>query len=501
LVLLAAIASQALAVEHPNILTIVADDLGYADMSFLPQSPDDVRTPGIDRLAGQGTYMSNAYATSPICSPSRCGLITGKYQQRWGNYWYGQGGLPPDQLTIAQALKQLGYFTKKIGKTHLNGGLAEHPLDHGFDEFLGFIHHTWDYIRLSQHDLAAYRKKADGKSLGILCVGPLQRGRGEEASFENGFTTEIFTDEAVRTIEASADRQQPFFIELEYNAVHMPTYVTHPDYARKVGVHQPAWDRDADRWEFPFWDPRDMPWSTWHRKWGHLGEVDPMGRKRYLAHLLAMDDGISRILDTLDKTDQRANTIVVFLSDNGGTINTYSNNSPLRGYKYMFGEGGVRIPLIVSWPGRLPQGESRTRLTSAMDVFPTLIELLGGELPANLDGRSLVGSLTSTPHDAGHDHLCFADGQGTWSVRQGDWKLINSKGWTHSNYELDDDNVARSTADYVYPEGLLLFNLKQDIGETRDLASKYPERVAAMTERYQQWRSQMGKPRKGKVKQ
>ena len=125
--------------EKPNILVIMVDDLGYADMSFLPQSPEDVETPHIDRLASEGTYFSNAYATAPICSPSRCGMITGRYQQRWGNYWYGQGGLPNEELTLAQILKGMGYITQKIGKTHLNGGPAEHPLDHGFDEHLGFL--------------------------------------------------------------------------------------------------------------------------------------------------------------------------------------------------------------------------------------------------------------------------------------------------------------------------------------------------------------------------
>ena len=483
---------------RPNIIVIVADDLGYADMSFLPKSPADVKTPGIDRIAKQGTYFSNAYATSPICSPSRCGLITGRYQQRWGNYWYGQGGLPKDQLTIPQALKKLGYFTKKIGKTHLNGGEAQHPLDHGFDEFIGFIHHTWDYIRLSQKDLEAYKKRANGKPLGILNVGPLERGKGKKASYDEGFTTRIFTDEAIKTIEAYETNDRPFFIELEHNAVHMPTYIAHPDYAKKAGYKQPVWDRSADKWAFPFWDPNDMSWTQWHKNWGHLGEVDPLGRKRYLANLMALDDGIIRVLDSLEKTGQRENTIVVFLSDNGGTINTYSNNTPLRGYKYMFGEGGVRIPIIVSWPGKLPQGQSRSGLASGMDVFPTVVELAGGDVPKNLDGRSLVASIKYKKQDKGHDHLCFADGKGTWSIRQGDWKLINSKGWIHTNYKLDKNNIASPTDEYVYPKGLLLFNLKNDIGETKDVAAAHSDRVARMKALYESWRGQMGEPRRGR---
>jgi arylsulfatase B len=488
------------AAARPNVIVIVADDLGYADLSFLPHSPRDVKTPAIDQLAKEGTYFSNAYSTSPICSPSRCGLITGRYQQRWGNYWYGQGGLPKDQLTLPQALKKLGYSTKKIGKTHLNGGEAQHPLDHGFDEHLGFIHHTWDYIRLSQKDVEAYKKRADGKGLGILNVGPLERGKGEAVSYEKGFSTKIFTDEAVKSIRAGNGREKPFFIELEYNAVHMPTYVADPDYARKAGYEQPVWDREAAKWEFPFWDPRQMAWDVWHRKWGHLGEVDPLGRKRYLANLMALDDGIARLLKVLEETGQRKNTLIVFLSDNGGTINTYANNTPLRGYKYMFGEGGVRIPLIVSWPGRLPQGQKRAGLTSAMDVFPTVLELVGGKPPANLDGKSLRSRITGQDAGAGHDHICFTDGKKTWSIRQGDWKLISSPGWDHTNYRLTKDNIAESTGNYLYPAGLQLFNLKNDIGETQNLADQHPKRVAKMQGLYDTWREQMGKPRSGKVK-
>lgn len=484
--------------QRPNVIVIVADDLGYADMSFLPQSPTDVNTPGIDRLAASGTYFTNGYATAPICSPSRAGLITGRYQQRWGNYWYGQGGLPKSELTIAHALKNLGYFTQKIGKTHLNGGPAQHPLDHGFDEFLGFIAHTWDYVRLNQLDVDAYRARAQGSEfgskLGILNVGPLHRGRDEKVSYEDGFTTEIFTDEAVNTIQEGEHSEKPFFVELEYNAVHMPTYVTHPEYAKRVGLEQEEWDREAEEWDFPYWDPQKISWGAWHKKWGHLEEVDPQGRKRYLANLLAMDDGIAKILDSLEATGQRQNTIVVFLSDNGGTINTYSNNTPLRGYKYMFGEGGIRVPMIVAWPDHLPAGKQNSALVSAIDIFPTILELAGSDAtPTNLDGRSLVETINTDQSVAAHDHLCWARSKrdDTWVVRSGKWKLIHSKGWIHSNYALDEEGLASSAPDYDYPEGTLLFDLGNDIGETKNLAAEHPDVVSAMTRFYKKWQAEM----------
>ena len=496
----AALCSSAAELSKPNIIVIVADDLGYADMSFLPQAPKDVNTPAIDRLAKAGTYFSDAYSTSPICSPSRAGLITGRYQQRWGNYWYGEGGLPLSEFTIPIALKKLGYTTAKIGKTHLNGGEAQHPLDHGFDSFLGFIHHTWDYIRLSREDVKAYEKRTGGGKLGILNVGPLERNRGEPVSYEDGFTTKIFTDEAVGIIEKHQKSDAPFFIQLEHNAVHMPTYITDPGYAKKAGFEQPDWDRKADRWEFPFWEPKEMDWNTWHTKWGHLGEVDPLGRKRYLANLMALDDGIASILDVLKETGQANNTIVVFLSDNGGTINTYSNNTPLRGFKYMFGEGGIRIPLIISWPGQLQVGETKNPLASAMDVFPTLLDLLGEEIPKDLDGRSLVPHVKGTGKGTVRDHLCWSDGRGTEVVRRGDWKWVRSEGWTHSNYRLDENGIAHPAPDITYPKGELLFNLSEDIGETANVAAEHPEIVSQLRKVYVEWRKQMGEPRKAKKK-
>ena len=166
----------------------------------------------------------------------------------------------------------------------------------------------------------------------------------------------------------------------------------------------------------------------------------------------------------------------------------------------MFGEGGVRIPLIVSWPGHLPESETRSRVVSGMDVFPTVVRLAGGDPAPDLDGRVLLPKLASKPIDAVHDHLCFSDGKGTWSIRQGDWKLISSPGWNHLSYRLDAQNIAHRADDVVYPAGLVLFNLKDDIGETMDLAPKYPERVQAMKALYEAWRAKMGKPVSGKVK-
>ena len=346
---------------------------------MIGDAPADVHTPAIDRLVARGVSFSNAYATAPICSPARVGLATGRYQQRWGNYWYGEGGLPNGIATIASTLRDLGYATKKVGKNHNNGGPAAHPLDHGFEEFLGFNHHTHDYLRLSEKDLAAYQRLT--KQLGILEVGPLERDRGETVSLENSYTTEVFTDEAIEFIERDPDGR-PFYLHLSHNAVHMPTYVGHPDYLERFGVPQPVWDRDADHWEFPFWDPRHGNWREWHENWGHLGAVDPYGRRRYLLQLAVLDDNIGRLMAALESSGQLDNTIIVFLSDNGGELNTYSNNRRLAGAKYMFGEGGIRIPMVLAYPRRVTAGIRRDDLVSTMDIFPTLLELVGGKAQA-----------------------------------------------------------------------------------------------------------------------
>ncbi len=485
------------AAQRPNVVVIVADDLGYADLSFLAQAPADVRhygTPHLDKLAASGTYFTDAYATAPICSPSRCGLITGRYQQRWGNYWYGEGGLPRGETTLPQALKSLGYATKKIGKTHLNGGPVEYPLDHGFDEFLGFMHHTWDYIRLSQKDVDAYRAKGV-KNFGCQVIGPLLRGEDrEQVSYEDAFSTEVFTDEAIEYVTRQRG-DRPFFLELEYNAVHAPTYVVPQRYAQKVGMPYLPFDRQTEKWRFPYWEPTDEPHTRFHKRWGHLGAVDPHGRKAYLAQLIALDDNIGRLLTTLDKAGLRDNTLVIFLSDNGGTINMYANNAPLRGYKYMFGEGGIRIPLIVSWPKRLPVAGRSSALVSAMDVYPTVMNLVGGQVAPNLDGKNLV-PLLKQEETRQHETLCWSNGRDKWVIRHGDWKLCNNAGWDHAAFKIVN-GACVSTENDVYPMGTLLFNLKQDIGETEDLSQQYPDKVQELTQRYHKWRSRMSDPRSG----
>jgi arylsulfatase B len=463
--------------EKPNVLVIVADDLGYSDLSFLPYASKDVHTPNIDKIADTGVFFTEAYCTAPICSPSRVGLLTGRYQQRWGNYWDGEGGLLANEITLPQLLKQQGYHNVKIGKTHLNGGPVQNPLDHGFDEFLGFIDHTWDYLRLSQKDIEEYGTENAKRAH----IGPLLHNR-EKTSFKDNFTTDIFTQKAVEEILNKTE--MPLYIELEYNAVHHPTYVCHPDYLEKYGIEQ-----------FPFWDPEVEPYYKWHQKWGHLNEVDPDGRKRYLLQLEVMDNGVGEILDALEKEDELKNTIIVFLSDNGGTINTYAQNHPLNGFKYMFGEGGIRIPIIISYPPKIKEKRSLNQMVSAMDILPTIMELVGGSTPENIDGKSLWPLINNG--EKIHDNLVWSNGRDSWVVRQGSWKLAHNIAWVHNTYELEGGVASPTDEKYVYPDGILLFNLENDIGETKNLANENPEKVSELEEIYKEWRSKMSDPRTG----
>ncbi len=463
--------------DKPNILLIVVDDLGYSDLSFLPYASEDVKTPNIDRIAKNGVFFTNAYATAPICSPARAGLLTGRYQQRWGNYWYGEGGLPAGEKTIPQFLNKAGYYTVKIGKTHLNGGPVEHPLDHGFQEFLGFLDHTWDYLRLSQSDVDYYGEKNAKKAH----IGPLLNGRDSQ-SFKNTFTTDLFT---ARTLEVLRKKtKKPFFIQLSYNAVHHPTYVGHPDYLEKYGLEQ-----------FPFWDPKKESYQSWHRKWGHLGKIDPDGRKRYLLQLEVLDNGIGKILDELESSGTLENTIIICMSDNGGTINTYARNNTLNGYKYMFGEGGIRIPLLISFPKKMESHRVLDQTVSAMDILPTLLESAGQNLPENLDGKSLWPLIEE--NGPGHDKLVWSNGRDSWVVRQGDWKLAHNIGWVHNTYKLQGEIAKPSDTAYKYPDGIQLFDLSKDLSETTNLKKENPKKVAELTQIYEAWRTEMSDPRTG----
>ncbi|MFC1739604.1 sulfatase [Planctomycetota bacterium] len=461
--------------RQPNILVIVTDDQGYADLSVNGYMTDG-QTPNMDRLAHSGFRFTNGYCTSPICSPARAGILTGLYQERWGNYYYGQGGLPQRYITIPEYLRAAGYRTVKVGKS--NFGVLENtpgttdeeiladeefPLNHGFEEFLGFCHCCHDYLRLSQAEL----DKLGAENAQDAFVGSLWRNREREDFHEN--LTNVLTDETIRQIQKKED-DRPFFIQLCYNAVHHPIYQAPDKYLKMFGLEK-----------YPEWDPAKESWSSYHlREWWPVDRKSPELRKYYLASLMCLDDDIGRLLDALEAEGLREDTLILFHSDNGGAQNTGARNTPLFGHKYMLGEGGIRVPYVISWPGQIPAGKVCDDMVSALDIAPTCVAAAGmkQDEKQQFDGINLLPLLTGEVKRWPRRKHFWSNGW-EWAVLDDDWKL---------RVTSEDTTVVRDT----YPAKTYLYNIKKDPGEKENLAAKYPAKVLELQQVYKTWMQDIG---------
>ena len=411
--------------RKPNVVLIVADDLGWADVGAHRQSKD-VKTPHIDALAAAGVRFTSGYVSGPVCSPTRAGLLTGRYQQRFGFEQNPRGpqeeavfGLPLDEVTLPQSLKQAGYVTGMVGKWHLGTRDDMRPPKRGFDEFFGFLGGAHRYM---DNDEPAVKDKNAIR-------------RGDEPVGEKEYLTDAFTREAVSFIERHKDK--PFFLYLPYNAPHSPMQVPQEYLSR-----------------FP--DEKDEK------------------RRAFLAMMASMDDGIGRIMATLREQKLEEDTLVIFFSDNGGpTPGNASLNTPFRGTKGSTFEGGVRVPFMMAWKGRLPAGKVEDRMIVQLDLFPTILALAGAELPQGkpIDGKDLLPYLTGQKDGPVHEALFWRFGPRR-GIRAGDWKLQ----W----------NAQQSPA---------LYDLAQDPGESKDLASAKPEIVEKLMKQYTGWDAQLMKPR------
>ncbi len=416
---LAACASTAFAAaaSRPNILLVVVDDLGYRDLGF--QGATDAKSPHIDALAKSGIRCTNAYVSHPFCSPTRAGMLTGRYQQRFGhenNPVYNPNdevsGLPTDQITIAQTLQSAGYRTGHIGKWHLGAAPKFHPLKRGFDESYGFLGGGHQY----------FTAQMEGRPAEYLT--PLERN-GKPEKFE-GYLTDRLSDEAAAFIQ-QRDAKQPWFLYVAYNAPHTPQQVGDPYLSRFPGV---ASDQ----------------------------------RKKLDAMVAAVDDGIGRILATLKQRNMDRDTLIFFLSDNGGPIGINgSDNAPLRGAKGQLYEGGIRVPFVVRWPRRLKPGAYQQPIIS-LDIFATAAAAAGAK-PAVLDSVDLLPFLSGKNKSAPHKHLFWRTGGGVqWAIREGRYKLVRRRG--------------------VAPE---LYDLEADIAESKDLAAAQPEIVQRLEAALSAW--------------
>jgi len=371
-----------------NLVLIVSDDQGYADISCYPH-PDEVTTPNLDRIAQEGARMTNGYASCPVCAPTRAGLLTGRYQQRFGFYTASdsRAGLPTSETTLAEVLSEHGYATGVFGKWHLGYTPPYRPLKRGFDTFYGFLGHGGhDYFDLAISD--------DIRSI----------YRNASPVDDTGYLTRNITKEAVSFIEQN--RNRAFFAYVPYNAVHNPIQAPE-EYIRRYSN-------------------------------------EDLQRNTYLAMLAIMDEGVGAILDTLDRLDLADETLVIFFSDNGGARGTTANNGALRDFKHSVYEGGIRVPFLLRWPARIPAGTVSDEPVISIDAFATALTASGVDLPANLDLDSrdilpaITGNLERPLHDALYWNWIDKESDKGWAIRMGRWKLLVDNGGLEL-YDLSAD--------------------------------------------------------------
>lgn len=444
--------------DRPNIIIFIADDLGYGELGC--QGNPQIPTPHIDAIAENGIRFTSGYVTAPNCSPSRAGFMTGRIQTRFGYEYNPIGasngqpgiGLPAEQLTIARILHDAGYATALVGKWHLGGTADYHPQRRGFDEFFGFLHEGHYYVNPWWEGVTSMLRRrvlpdgSKGRWMGDGVIFHTALGydeppydannpilRGGQPVEEDAYLTDAFTREAVSFIERH--HNQPFFLEVSYNAVHSPLQGANSFMEKFTGI-------------------------------------EDIQRRIFAAMLANMDSSVGTIMEILRDFGLEEHTLVIFFSDNGGpTLELTSSNAPLRGGKGTMYEGGLRIPFMMQWKDRLPAGIAFESAVSSMDLLPTCVAAAGADAPENLDGVNLLPFLSGDRQGAPHDVLFWRQGKKT-ALRMGDWKIVYHPG--HPEWEL--------------------YNLAPDLAESDDLTRLFPEKVEALIREWEVLNGQMMKP-------
>jgi arylsulfatase A-like enzyme len=449
----------------PNIILILADDLGYADISAYRIGR--FSTPNIDRIGLQGVRFTDGYATAPVCGPSRAGLQTGRYQNRFG-FEYNNGpaqrelteglGLDLGEITLAQLLKSRSYHTGLVGKWHLGMQDKFYPTNRGYDEFVGFLPGQTSYIDPGQPGVHVWRAggtvNGEGTADDASSAGQFSRHaltqivEGPDRQIvhnEDQYLTDYFAERDVQFIEKSTKAGQPYFLYAAFNAVHAPLMVSQKYYDR-----------------FP--------------------QIKDEQLRIYAAMVTALDEGIGRILDAVEASGEAQNTLVIFASDNGcaAYLPGLCSCEPLRGGKLSHYEGGTRVPFMMRWPGHIPSGRVYREVVSLLDVLPTAVAAAGERLPGDriYDGVDILPYLTGVKTGTPHDMLVWRR-RPLVSIRKGDWKL-----WESVN------DATGQLGEYK-----LLFNLRTDLNETTNLASRHPEKVKELEALIRQWAKDMTDPR------
>ncbi len=418
--------------RKPNIVVLLGDDMGYHDISL--HGSTEIPTPHIDSIAKNGIRFTSGYVSGPYCSPTRAGLMTGRYQTRFGHEFNeGPGrmtfGLALTETTIAQRLKDLGYATYAVGKWHLGREPEYRPMRRGFDEFFGTVANT-SYYHPPQF--------VDSR------VGP-EAKRVEDPAF---YTTREYTKRCTEIIEANKNR--PFFLYMAWNAVHAPSQ---------------APQETLDRF-------KDAPTKL---------------RGEQAAITTEMDDGIGKILAKLRELKLEENTLIFFLSDNGGPQpGVRTDNTPLKGYKSSTWEGGVRVPFLMQWKGKLPAGKVYEQPVIQLDIQPTALAAAGGTVKKEwkLDGVNLLPHLTGKVKRQPHEALYWRFGP-QWAIRKGDWKLV----------QASETKLLPAVALPKIPVGPVhLYNLAADLSESNDLSAQHPEKVKELQGAWDAWNRELAEP-------
>jgi len=447
-------------VTRPNIVIIIADDLGYGETAM--QGNPQIPTPGIDALSESGVRCTSGYVTSSLCSPSRAGLLTGKYQARFGYDMNPIGaqnlsdtaGLPLTETTFISKLKESGYRTGLVGKWHLGASKAKHPMMGGFDYFTGFLQEGHYFVPGPPYDdvqtMVRTRQLPEGE---FEREGNIFRGNytgnnepnydkdnpwmvGEKTAVEKEYLTDAITRNAVAFIESDNDTDKPFAIVVAYNAVHSPMQGMNADLERLYGIDDPQ-------------------------------------RKIFAAMLVALDRGVAKIREAIEKRDAVEETLVVFFSDNGGpTLELTSSNSPLRGGKGDLYEGGIRVPMVWSMPGTIPQGTVEKRAIVTVDIASTCLAISGVADAESLDGVNVVPYFTGEKRSDLHERIYWRMGGGRTALRVGDWKIIRTA--TREPFEL--------------------YHLAADASEKENLAGEHPARLSEMVHAWLAMDSEMQAP-------
>ena len=420
--------------KPPNVIVIISDDQGYADVGF--HGSNEIFTPNIDRIAKNGVVFSEGYVSYAVCSPSRAGLITGRYQNRFG---YSRNillapndslmGLPLSEQTLPDVLNNVDYKTKAIGKWHLGAHKSLVPEKRGFDEFFGFLigGHRYFPEDLTLNDLTEARRQMDGYITKIY-------DNGKRINTKK-YLTEELSDNAVKFIEDNSDN--PFFLYLSYNAPHTPLQATTKDLERNK-------------------------------------HIDIEKRQTYAAMVSSMDDGIGLILDKLEQKNIFENTIVFFFSDNGGVEwYNFSDNGPLRGIKGDFFEGGIRVPFAMQWPNKIEPGTIYDKPIIALDIFATVASAAKAEkyIKNEIDGVNLIPYLSGNKSGSPHEYLY-------WKNPDKDIDVIRDDRYKYLRIKNDE----------------YIFDLKNDISEESNIIDLSKPIYDRLKSQFKLWEKDMIDP-------